>query len=49
MAESVTSDAQSVQAQNKALFGRWFGQVWNEGHYEVAHEVISPKMRVHAI
>ena len=38
---------QSVEEQNKALFHRWFGQAWNAGHYEVAHEVISPKMKVH--
>lgn len=42
-----TADTSSVEARNKALFHRWFGQVWNDGHYEVAHEVISPKMRVH--
>jgi len=38
---------QSVEEQNKALFHRWFGQAWNAGHYEVAHEVISPQMKVH--
>jgi len=43
----MTSDVHGREEQNKALFHRWFGQVWNEGHYEVAHEVISPKMRVH--
>jgi len=39
--------SQNIEAQNKALFHRWFGQAWNAGHYEVAHEVISPQMRVH--
>lgn len=38
---------QGVEEQNKALFHRWFKQAWNSGHYEVAHEVISPKMKVH--
>ncbi len=40
-------EAQNMEAKNKALFHRWFGQAWNAGHYEVAHEVISPNMRVH--
>ncbi len=40
-------EQQNVEQQNKALFHRWFGQAWNAGHYEVAHEVISPKMKVH--
>jgi predicted ester cyclase len=33
--------------RNKALFYHWFGEVWNKGNYAVAHEVISPRMRVH--
>lgn len=40
-------EQQNVEQQNKALFHRWFEQAWNAGHYEVAHEVISPKMKVH--
>lgn len=37
----------SIEDDNKALFHRWFGQVWNGGNYEVAQEVIHPQMRVH--
>ena len=46
----MTADARnekSIEDQNKALFHRWFGQVWNAGNYEVAREVISGTMRVH--
>jgi predicted ester cyclase len=37
----------STVENNKALFHRWFGEVWNKGNYEVAHEVIGSTMRVH--
>lgn len=37
----------SVTDDNKALFNRWFNEVWNKGHYEVAAEVISPDFIVH--
>ena len=32
---------------NKAIFYRWFNEAWNAGKFEVAHEIISPKMQVH--
>ncbi|MEJ7651972.1 MAG: ester cyclase [Chloroflexia bacterium] len=35
------------EAQNKAIFHRWFNDVWNGGKYEVAQEVIAPTMLVH--
>jgi predicted ester cyclase len=37
----------SVEEQNKALFHRWFGEVWNKGNYGVAYEVIDPDFVVH--
>ncbi|PYE54800.1 ester cyclase [Deinococcus yavapaiensis] len=41
------TSASNITEQNKALFNRWFGRVWNSGEYAIAHEVISPRMRVH--
>ena len=37
----------SVLSENKAVFYRWFGEVWNQGHFDVAYEVIAPEMNVH--
>lgn len=37
----------SIEEQNKALFHRWFGEVWNKGNYDVAYEVIDPNFTVH--
>jgi predicted ester cyclase len=37
----------TVEDDNKALFHRWFGEVWNKGNYEVAQQVIDGTMRVH--
>jgi predicted ester cyclase len=37
----------TMEEDNKALFHRWFGEVWNKGNYEVAHQVIDGTMRVH--
>lgn len=31
----------------KTLFHRWFNEVWNEGKYEVANEIIAEDMIVH--
>jgi predicted ester cyclase len=36
-----------LEDSNKALFHRWFGEVWNKGNFDVAYEVIDPEMRVH--
>lgn len=37
----------TVEQRNKALFHRWFGEVWNAGKFETAREVIAGTMRVH--
>ncbi len=37
----------SVEEANKALFHRWFGEVWNKGNFAVAQEVIDGTMTVH--
>lgn len=29
-------------SQNKVIFGRWLSEVWNNSHYEIADELISP-------
>ena len=33
--------------QNKALFRRWFNEVWNEGRFEVANEIVGDDIVVH--
>jgi predicted ester cyclase len=43
----MTREAVSQAEQGKATFHRWFSEAWNKGNYDVANEVIHPRMRVH--
>lgn len=37
----------TIETRNKALFQRWFGEVWNKGNYPIAHEVVASEFLVH--
>jgi len=37
----------TIETRNKALFHRWFGEVWNKGNYPIAHEVVASDFLVH--
>jgi predicted ester cyclase len=37
----------TIETRNKALFHRWFNEVWNKGNYPIAYEVIASDFLVH--
>lgn len=37
----------TIETRNKALFHRWFGEVWNKGNYPIAYEVVDSEFLVH--
>lgn len=41
------TDPTVVEENNKALFRRWFTEVWNEGNFDAAVEIVSDDMVVH--
>jgi steroid delta-isomerase-like uncharacterized protein len=41
------TDSTLVEENNKALFRRWFTEVWNEGNFDVAEEIVGDDIVLH--